>query len=1014
MDSLRFTQETSKQNKKNVIGFLWENLEYAIASLLLSLSFCFLLMEMFRLRLDTESGLTGGIVGGLISIWNRIADTLGNTNFELLTKYQVANEGYGFFIVLIFVIVLFVAYLIIKSRYALGILLFVFPVFILGIPMGLAVKPVYVIAFALSLILALAVIKTKRGLLPGGLMVAILAGILSLSVNYFGWDAMDTRPVAIENFGVKAKTTIENAVYGDDPLGHGDLTAVERKKDSGLALEVSVEDPEPMYLKGYVGGVFNGAKWNQLSDASYYNAEGLMDELRERGFNPLGQMGRVSEFLYEDSVSKNMTVVNKGADSRIAFVPYEVTGSGTLASVSAKGGDYPYDGKFGKFAKYSYDVASSQTDNWTDEASRLFVMALGSLEGEEGTQAIADYMMNESHYNEFVYDNYTYVGLRDMETLATHIGEPYDISKGHLDYKVAIDSIRNYLEEEFIYTEKVAASENPLGEFFESGKGFDSHYATAATLMFRYYGIPARYVEGYLLTQEDIDSSKGQDISITKDRAHAWTEIYIDGLGFVPLEVTPEFYGVMPEADMSVGISNDYLVTKFEESFGGKAKPETDGGDGAIEISEGGNNALQITLMIIIAIICIALLVVIMRRLIPVIILWMAERKLMRSFREEEPKGAVARMYGYMEKRGYPVSKRSVDLGNKAAYSLLNISEDERSEMLKELERGKEEFKNRKRDRRNYGIIRKSASVSAVVLLICILLVGCASEKTGKTDGGTSGYNLDLVRKEVAEKVLENTGEATVASVGGDWAVKALSESGEEIPQDFYDRYFDNVRVTIKKNKGVLSDTYYTEYARVIIGLSAIGEGVRNVEGYDLIQPLEDFDVITAQGVTAAGFAIISSRIAKEKLEVEDRYIEFIIHEIDEGGNRNNPSLTDYVAMPAQALSMVEETEDVKKAINQALESLSVCQLDDGSLGNTESTVECIIALTQLGIDPTKDDRFIKAGNTLIDGLMKFYLGNGEFKHAYELDEADAMSTEKALLALSALRLFEQDEKLYD
>lgn len=1012
MDSLRFTQETQKKN--NLIGFLRENIGQAFAALFLSFSFSALLTEMLRLRFDMEDGLSGGLIGGLINVWNRIADTLGNTNFELLTKYQEVNEGYSLFIAFVFLILLIVAFLIIKSRYGIGLLLFVIPVFVLGGPMALTVKPIYVILFALSLIVALAVMKTEGGLLSGGMMVALLAGILALSVNYFGWDAMDTKPDAIESLGNSAKTSIEKLIYGEDPLGHGDLTIGVRNSDSGLALELTIDDPEPMYLRGYVGGIFDGKKWNQLSNSSYYEAEDLMNELRENSFEPLGQMGRVSEFLYEDSVSKNMTVVNKGADSRIAFVPYEVTGSGTLATVSAKGGDYPYDGKLGRFNKYNYEVASSQTDNWTDAAARLFVMALGSLDNEEGTAEIADYMINESHYNEFVYENYTYVGLRDMETLAAHVGEPYDISKGHLDYKVAIASIRNYLEEEFIYAESVASSSNPLRDFFESGKGFDSHYATAATLMFRYHGIPARYVEGYLLTKEDIDAAKGQSIDIAKNRAHAWTEIYIDGLGFVPLEVTPEFYGVMPEADMNVGISNDYLVTKFEESFGGKAKPKNDGGDSAVEVSEGGNNALQITLMMILAIAGLVLLTLILRRIVPLILLWIAERKMMKSFREDEPKTAVARIYGYMEKRGYPISRRSVDLGNKAAYSLSKISEDERKEMLTELEKGIDEFKNRKKQRNKLVNMRKSVSVTSIILLICILLVGCNSGKANNSSESSSDHDLDSVRKEVVESVIEKTGEATIASVGGDWAIKGLSESGEEVPQEFYDRYFDNVRATVKKNKGVLSEEYYTEYARTIIGLSVIGKDVRDVEGYDLIPPLEDYDVITAQGITAADFAIISSRIAGERLKNEDRYIEFILTELNEGGFKNNSALTDYIAMSVEALSMVEETEETKEAIDEAVESLSGCQLEDGSMGNTEGTVECIIALTQLGIDPTKDERFIKNGHTLIDGLMEFYLGDGEFKHAYDLDEADAMSTEKALLALSALRLFEQGEKLYN
>ncbi len=98
-----------------------------------------------------------------------------------------------------------------------------------------------------------------------------------------------------------------------------------------------------------------------------------------------------------------------------------------------------------------------------------------------------------------------------------------------------------------VYTEKGDFTENFLSR---SKIGHSVHYATAAALMFRYYGIPSRYVEGYLITPEDIkDKKAGDTVEISGKNGHAWTEIYIDGLGWVPVEMTPEYYSVMKEAD---------------------------------------------------------------------------------------------------------------------------------------------------------------------------------------------------------------------------------------------------------------------------------------------------------------------------------------------------------------------------------------------------------------------------------------------------------------------------------
>ena len=67
--------------------------------------------------------------------------------------------------------------------------------------------------------------------------------------------------------------------------------------------------------------------------------------------------------------------------------------------------------------------------------------------------------------------------------------------------------------------------------------GHSIHYATAAALMFRYYGIPSRYVEGYLITPDDVkDKNKGDSIQISgKKRSrmdgnlHRWSRMGAGG-----------------------------------------------------------------------------------------------------------------------------------------------------------------------------------------------------------------------------------------------------------------------------------------------------------------------------------------------------------------------------------------------------------------------------------------------------------------------------------------------------
>ena len=59
-------------------------------------------------------------------------------------------------------------------------------------------------------------------------------------------------------------------------------------------------------------------------------------------------------------------------------------------------------------------------------------------------------------------------------------------------------------------------------------------------LAYRSFGIPARYAEGYLLPQSR--TAAGELVPLSGEDAHAWVEIYLDGMGWVPVDVTPGFY----------------------------------------------------------------------------------------------------------------------------------------------------------------------------------------------------------------------------------------------------------------------------------------------------------------------------------------------------------------------------------------------------------------------------------------------------------------------------------------
>lgn len=95
----------------------------------------------------------------------------------------------------------------------------------------------------------------------------------------------------------------------------------------------------------------------------------------------------------------------------------------------------------------------------------------------------------------------------------------------------------------------------------------------------------------------------------------------------------------------------------------------------------------------------------------------------------------------------------------------------------------------------------------------------------------------------------------------------------------------------------------------------------------------------------------------------------------------------DVTAMTLQALAPhYGRRGDVTNAVNAALDFLSDRQTESGgfkSMGveNCESAAQVLTALSDLGVDAQADARFIKNGNTVLNGMLTYYNGDGSFSH---------------------------------
>ena len=320
-------------------------------------------------------------------------------------------------------------------------------------------------------------------------------------------------------------------------------------------MKVTMEDPESLYLRGFTGSVYDGSSWKSIDTEDAYKQKNLFYWLHQDGFYGETQLNQARSLVEDDTLSdkiSGISIENVKADSEYLYTPYEMAElpSGYEGETSLTDSMLKAKGFLGQ-KNYSFQTNKNLVKDFTVLGARIY-QALA--QGDDTA-----YREDESYYNTFVYSQDTELPA-SLETLfRKELGDGGNREQGHTDYYTAISRIRAYLEKNMtystatdVYTEKGDFTENFLSR---SKIGHSVHYATAAALMFRYYGIPSRYVEGYLITPEDIkDKKAGDTVEISGKNGHAWTEIYIDGLGWVPVEMTPEYYSVMKEADLTAGL----------------------------------------------------------------------------------------------------------------------------------------------------------------------------------------------------------------------------------------------------------------------------------------------------------------------------------------------------------------------------------------------------------------------------------------------------------------------------
>lgn len=323
---------------------------------------------------------------------------------------------------------------------------------------------------------------------------------------------------------------------GQAVLPEGAFSDFSAAPEQTPCLTVTMEQPTALYLRGFTGDTFTGTAWQAL-DTQALDTQTLAEQtdllywLHKEGFYPQTQLAAASRGLQRQEQAQTVLIENTGACSAYVYAPYALSAlpqEGALRTDSLESTQIPTSGLRGaRQYRFTMPLAPEQTAAELLDALR-----------EQPEKADA-YLSAEGSYRAFVQEQDVTLPAQIRAQLAPILDElcrEYG-SAGSLTPEQAQLCTARFLEQ--LDALREAGTPLPLDELVK-----DTTYQTATltVLALRYYGIPARYAEGFVLTQETAARAQaGSAITLTAADAQGWAEVYQDGTGWMPLALTPGY-----------------------------------------------------------------------------------------------------------------------------------------------------------------------------------------------------------------------------------------------------------------------------------------------------------------------------------------------------------------------------------------------------------------------------------------------------------------------------------------
>ena len=448
------------------------------------------------------------------------------------------------------------------------------------------------------------------------LLLPILAGSMLLLYTLFPPETHG-RPQFIDDLRTQLNNSLNLQTVFRGDTGHKDrvdFTALGNRSHTGKsAMQVRyqwengvptyADSPvsQKSYLKDFVGSVYTGTSWEQLSSE---DAKQLRRIWREKNVQTLtADLMQSMPMDSDPDFSYSVSVRKLNVNSQSIYSPYgldspsgppdgmKYINDGFLAASSTLSGlgdytlsaaaipaldDLPfYKDRVSAYLEHLAEVSPYVSSvNAEAVAKRIKKSMYRSADGDPWqmpswlrellpAETLSEVIDPLEQYNKFAYSRYTQVP-DDLQDVLARYSEEHGLSPelAQEDRISYLQQVKQVLAEECVYswTPPVLPDDTDFVTHFltESRTGYCVHFATAAAMLLRFAGIPARYAEGYAVSTE----TAGTDwIDVPDYNFHAWVEVYWGGIGWIPVEMTPSGDSVPAAYANAAGPSeNDNLI----------------------------------------------------------------------------------------------------------------------------------------------------------------------------------------------------------------------------------------------------------------------------------------------------------------------------------------------------------------------------------------------------------------------------------------------------------------------